>query len=71
MGVHEGRGQLSKGMRDLMTRWYETKSSWDDTMSRTFEKNYLFALEMDLRNAVGAMDHMAVLLSQIRIDCTE
>ena len=71
MGVHEGRGQLSRGIRDLMNRWYETKSSWDDTMSRNFEKHYLFNLEMDLRNALGAMDHMAVLLQQVRHECSE
>jgi len=26
-------------------------------------------LEMDLKNAVSAMDHMAIVLSQVRRDC--
>lgn len=69
MGVYEGRGQLGKGIKELMRRWEETKSDWDDSVSKNFEKTYLLQIEMDLRNAVGAMDHMAQLLAQAKRDC--
>lgn len=69
MGVYEGRGQLAKAMKTLMLRWVETKGLWDDARSDDFEKTYLQPLEMDMRNAVGGMDHMAIVLHQIRRDC--
>jgi hypothetical protein len=69
MGVYEARGQLAKLMKELTDRWGETKVDWDDVVSEAFEKRFLEPLEADLRNATGAMDHMAQLLSQIRRDC--
>lgn len=69
MGVHEGRGSLTKSMKLLMHQWTEARGAWDDSVSRGFEEKFLFPLEQDLRNALSAMDHMAVLLQQIRNDC--
>jgi hypothetical protein len=70
MGVYEGRGQLGKSIKLLLRRWEEAKSEWDDSVSKSFEKTYLLPMELDLRNAVGAMDHMAQILAQVRRDCT-
>ena len=69
MGVYEGRGQLSKALKNLMLRWMETKSDWDDAASQHFEERFIVPLEMDLKNAVGAMDHMAAVLASVRRDC--
>lgn len=69
MGVYEGRGQLSKALKQLMLRWAETRGSWDDSASLYFEKKYLEPLEADMRAATNAMDHMAGLLGQVRRDC--
>lgn len=69
MGVYEGRGQLSKAMKQLLLHWAEAKSQWEDAQSRAFEEKYLATLEQDLKQAVGAMDHMALLLGQIRREC--
>jgi len=69
MGVYESRGQLTKAMRQLLMQWHETHSGWDDAVSKSFEQKYLAPLEQDLKTALGAMDHMAVLLGQIRRDC--
>ncbi len=71
MGVYEGRGQLSRAMKDLMHRWVEAKSNWDDSNSAAFEEKYLLPLDQDMRSAVSAMDTMAVLLAQARNDCEE
>ena len=38
MGVYEGRGQLAKGMKELMAAWMETKSSWKDQNAERFGK---------------------------------
>jgi hypothetical protein len=69
MGVYEARGSLDKGLKELMQKWIQTKSVWDDPMSRAFEEKFLAHLQMDLRNAVGAMDQMAVLLQQVYHEC--
>ena len=69
MGVYEGRGQLAKGMKELMAAWMETKSSWKDQNADRFEKKHIQPLEMDLRAAVSAMDVMSQLLSAIKRDC--
>lgn len=69
MGVYEGRGQLGKGMKELLAAWMETRQSWKDQNADRFEKKHVQPLEMDLRAAVGAMDTMSQLLAQIKRDC--
>ncbi len=69
MGLQESRGKLSRSFKDLMALWANTKISWNDVNSERFEQTILDPLQMDLRNAAGAMDQMAVLLTQIRHEC--
>lgn len=69
MGVYEGRGQLTKAFKNLQLRWTDAKSNWDDAASKHFEETFIVPIEMDLKNAVGAMDHMAAILAQVRKDC--
>jgi hypothetical protein len=69
MGVYEGRGQLGKGMKELLSAWMDTKTTWRDANADRFEKKHLMPLEMDLRAAVSAMDVMSQLLSQVKRDC--
>jgi hypothetical protein len=69
MGVYEGRGQIAKSIKDLMQQWTETRRNWDDVMSEQIEKECLIPLEMDVRNAVGAMEHIAQILQQIKAEC--
>jgi len=69
MGMHEGRARLNKSVKELMARWNETKSQWNDGTSRAFEVKYLTPLEQDAKTAVGAMDHMAQVLQKMRSDC--
>jgi len=69
MGVYEGRGLLSKALKQLQLRWLEAKSDWNDAASEHFEKKFLEPLEADLRTAVTAMDHLASVLAQVKRDC--
>ncbi len=69
MGVYEGRGQIAKSIRELMNRWMETTREWDDVMAKEIEKDTLVPLEMDVRNACGAMEHIAQILAQIKQEC--
>jgi hypothetical protein len=71
MGMHEGRARLNKSVKELMMRWNETKSQWNDGNARGFEAKFLVPLEQDAKRAVGAMDHMAQVLQKIKSDCEE
>lgn len=69
MSVYASRGQISKAMKNLQMRWQETRGDWDDPVSRAFEKDFLEPLEMDVKNAMGAMDQINGLLQQARKEC--
>ena len=69
MGVYEGRGTLSRAMKELENHWLDAKASWDDPRSHEIEERFLRPLDMDLRTAVSAMDQVAVLMSRIKHEC--
>ena len=69
MGVYEARGSLGKAYKELLLRWAEARSNWDDANARFFEEKFLGPIEQDLKQAIATMDTAAVLLSQIRRDC--
>ena len=71
MGVYEGRGQLTKAMRDLLFRWQEARGAWDDPVSKDVEEKFIVPLEQHMKNALSAMDHMGAVLQQVKHDCSE
>ena len=71
MGVYEGRGQITKSMKELMQKWAETKGYWQDAVAARFEAERLHPLEYDVKTAMGAMDHMAILLGQAERESSE
>jgi hypothetical protein len=70
MGLYEGRGNLSKGMQKVRMRWAGTRMGWDDIVADRFEQRWLDPAESELRNALAAMDHLTVLISNIRRECS-
>jgi hypothetical protein len=71
MGVYEARAQMGKAIKELMLRWLEAKSGWDDPVAHALESEFLQPLEVDLRNAIGGMDHAASVVAQARRDCDD
>lgn len=69
MGMVEGRATLRKSMKELMMRWAETKSQWNDANAAAFESKYLVPLEADAKKAVNAMDQMSQILQRIKQEC--
>ena len=69
MGMHEGRGMLAKGMKELTHRWLEAKGDWRDAVAEQFEKRYMETIERDLKVAIAAMDHVGGMLHKIRNEC--
>ncbi len=70
MGIHEGSAQLNKSLRALLQAWEETRSLWNDPVSRSFEERFLTPLQADARRAAEALSGMAGLLDEIRQECT-
>ena len=71
MGVYESRGQIAKAMKDLTDKWQDVRMNWNDARSEAIEKEFLAQLDADMRGACSAMDQMAILLQNIRHDCSE
>jgi hypothetical protein len=71
MGIYEGRGQLAKAMKELMHKWSETKTCWQDTVADQFEQDRLLNLEKDTKVAMTALDHMANIVQQARHEAGE
>ena len=69
MGLAESRGKLGSSTRDLMNLWSNIKLTWNDVNSQRLEETFLRPLELDVRNAAGAMDQMSALLSQLKREC--
>ncbi len=69
MGVYEGRGQLAKAFNHLQLQWDDVKIGWNDAAAMHFEKKFLEPLGTDLHSAASAMEHIAMVLNQVRRDC--
>ena len=69
MGLYESRGNLHKALKELLTKWQYTKSSWNDAQAESIEKETLEVLEKDVRVAGEAMDAMKQVVTSARRDC--
>ena len=69
MSLLESKGVLSKATKDLFNRWSDVKSTWSDAQSQEFEKLFITLIDQDVRQALGAMDHMNAVLQKIESDC--
>jgi hypothetical protein len=69
MSVLDSKGGLSKATKELFARWHEVKEVWSDAQSREFEKTFLEPIEQDVRGALGAMDHLNLVLLTIHNNC--
>lgn len=70
MSVHEGSGQLAMAMKELLGHWEETKQAWNDPVGRSFEQEHLVPLTTESRTAIAALGQMALVLDDIRRECT-
>lgn len=69
MGVYESIGQLDKAMKMLLGQWREAQALWNDAMSEKFEQEHLQMLQMDLKRAVAATDHIGKVMATVYRDC--
>lgn len=71
MGLFEAKGQIDRGMKDLLIRWNLCRSQWQDNTAAEFEQQHLIPLQGHLRNATTAMSTAAGLVSRIKAECSE
>ena len=69
MSLVESRGQITKALRDLLTRWEHVRSEWNDAQAENFQRQYILELETQVRKATAAMDHLNIVLQKITKDC--
>ena len=70
MSLSSASIELTDGMKTLGAVWDETRAVWDDAVARDFEERFWKPLEAQTGDAVGAIDRLAVVLSQVRRECT-
>jgi hypothetical protein len=69
MSVMDSKGGLSKATKELFAKWHGVQDIWSDAQSREFEKTVLEPLEQDVRSALGALDHLNLVIQTIHNDC--
>jgi hypothetical protein len=69
MSLASSRNRLSASLKELMARWEQARSQWDDPMSQDFEQQYLALLEPKLRNTLTAMEKLEAVLARARHEC--
>jgi hypothetical protein len=70
VSLNAGWAELNTALKDLRVLWEQTKSGWDDPVSRDFEERYWTALETQVVSALRAMDRLAPILAKAQRECS-
>jgi hypothetical protein len=70
MSLNSASVELTDGMKTLGAVWDETRAVWDDAVAQDFEQRFWTPLQAQTSDAVGAIDRLAVVLAQVRRECT-
>lgn len=68
MTIGTGIVQVQEALKLLRTKWEQTQAHWKDPVSQEFEKNFLCALELQVKQTRQAMEQLANLLQQAQQD---
>jgi hypothetical protein len=69
MSAHSGR--LQHALKHLREQWEIAQETWDDPMSREFDKVNIVPLEQHTKNAIVGMEKLSEVLGKIRSQCKE
>lgn len=64
-------GRLQHALKTLREKWDIAIETWDDPVSRDFEKNHIIPLEQTAKHAMIGMEKIAETLGKIRAQCKE
>jgi len=69
MSAHSGR--LQHALKHLREQWDIAQDTWDDPVSREFDKLNVVPLEQHTKNAIVGMEKLSEVLGKIRSQCKE
>lgn len=64
-------GRLQHALKNLKEKWDIALDTWDDPVSRDFEKNHIIPLEQTTKSAVTGMEKVSEVMGKIRAQCRE
>jgi hypothetical protein len=64
-------GRLHHAIKHLREQWDIAQETWDDPVSREFEKTHIIPLEQNCKNAITGMEKLSEVLGKIRSQCKE
>lgn len=71
MNLHDHKAKLRFAAQKLQLRWDETKTDWNDAVSRDFEREHLAPLELPLSSALRAIEVLSEVLGRAAHDCQD
>ena len=70
MSLNSASVELTDGIKTLGAVWDETRAGWTDAVAEDFEQRFWLPLQAQTDDAVGAIDRLAVVLAQVRRECS-
>jgi len=64
-------GRLQHALKKLREEWDIAQETWDDPVSRDFEKHHIVPLEQNTKNAITGMEQLSEVLGKIKSQCKE
>jgi hypothetical protein len=64
--LHSPMTQLETTGKTLHRHWETTRSAWDDSVSHTFESDYLALIEAELQATLKEMQQLAQAIDAAR-----
>ena len=64
-------GRLQHALKNLREKWDIATETWDDPVSRDFEKNHIIPMEQTAKHAIIGMEEIAEVIARIRAQCRE
>ena len=64
--LNRSLNELEDTGKRLHQRWEQTKTSWNDPVSRTFESDYLTPIEAEMQTTLKEMQRLAQAIDAAR-----
>ena len=64
-------GRLQHALKNLREQWDIAQDTWDDPVSRDFEKLHIMPLEQLTKTAIIGMDKLTEVLAKLKAQCRE
>lgn len=64
-----GTVQLADGLKKMIIKWEETKTVWDDSVRRDFEKKFIEPLIDQVKSTMQAQEDLSRLMQACYRDC--